>query len=123
MLELGCELVFPIGEGSAAGMLFACGNLFGFLYGLILSMIVEGETKMQTLWGLVFCFCIFTIGLGLVYFLKEERNREKAESEMSERRKSLLSQTNSNSDSDHDSIRNTLLFRPSNYEGAENDKK
>ena len=103
-------------------MLFAFGNLFGFLYGLILSVIVEGESKIQSLWGLMFCFGIFSVGIGLMYGVKEEKNREKAESELSERRKSLLSQTSSNSDSD--SIRNTLLFRPSNYEnGEENDKK
>lgn len=33
MLELGCELVFPVGEGTAVGLLFAFGNLFGFMLG------------------------------------------------------------------------------------------
>jgi FLVCR family feline leukemia virus subgroup C receptor-related protein len=33
MLELGCELVFPVGEGTAVGFLFAMGNLSGFLFG------------------------------------------------------------------------------------------
>jgi hypothetical protein len=42
MLELGCELVFPVGEGSAVGLLFAMGNLAGFLLGLFLSIIVQG---------------------------------------------------------------------------------
>lgn len=42
MLELGCELVFPVGEGSAVGMLFAVGNFGGFLLGLFLSMIAKG---------------------------------------------------------------------------------
>lgn len=42
MLELGCELVFPVGEGSAVGMLFAIGNFFGFLLGLIMSILVKG---------------------------------------------------------------------------------
>lgn len=45
MLELGCELVFPVGEGSAVGMLFAFGNLGGFVLGLILTLIVKGETQ------------------------------------------------------------------------------
>ena len=31
MLELACEMAFPVGEGSAAGMLFANGNFSGFL--------------------------------------------------------------------------------------------
>ena len=42
MLELGCELAFPVGEGSTAGMLFANGNFSGFLFGMILSVIVKG---------------------------------------------------------------------------------
>lgn len=33
MLELGCEIVFPVGEGAAVGLLFAAGNLFGFVLG------------------------------------------------------------------------------------------
>ena len=33
MLELGCELAYPIGEGTAVGLLFAVGNLFGFCFG------------------------------------------------------------------------------------------
>lgn len=86
MLELGCELAFPIGEGTATGMLFATGNLFGFVLGLLLSLIVEGESKAQTAGGLAFCFGMFLIGLGLVYFMKENLNRKKYESESSERR-------------------------------------
>lgn len=35
MLELGCELVFPVGEGTAVGLLFAMGNFSGFLLGII----------------------------------------------------------------------------------------
>lgn len=42
MLELSCELAFPVGEGSATGLLFAFGNFFGFLLGLFLSLIVQG---------------------------------------------------------------------------------
>ena len=42
MLELGCELAFPVGEGIAVGLLFAMGNFSGFLLGLVMSMIVQG---------------------------------------------------------------------------------
>ena len=42
MLELACELAFPVGEGFAVGMLFACGNFFGFVMGAILSVIIRG---------------------------------------------------------------------------------
>ena len=33
MLELGCELAFPVGEGTAVGFLFAMGNFSGFVFG------------------------------------------------------------------------------------------
>lgn len=56
MLELGCELVFPVGEGSAVGLLFAVGNFGGFLLGLFLSMIAKGQSKEQTAAGIGFCF-------------------------------------------------------------------
>jgi hypothetical protein len=68
---LGCELAFPVGEGSATGLLFAIGNFFGFLLGLFLSLIVQGESKAQSAGGLGFCFGVFVIGLGLAYFMKE----------------------------------------------------
>lgn len=42
MLELGCELVFPVGEGSAVGLLFAFGNLFGFLLGT--ENLIQGQS-------------------------------------------------------------------------------
>ena len=71
MLELGCELVFPVGEGSAVGLLFAVGNFGGFLLGLFLSMIVKGESYGQTLGGLMFCFGFFLLGFILVFFMKE----------------------------------------------------
>lgn len=79
MLELGCEIAFPVGEGSATGLMFAMGNLFGFFLGLILSVIVQGDSKAQTAGGIGFCFGIFIIGLVLVLFMKEEKNRESFE--------------------------------------------
>lgn len=36
MLELGCELAFPVGEGTAVGFLFAMGNFSGFALGIFL---------------------------------------------------------------------------------------
>lgn len=70
MLELGCELVFPVGEGSAVGLLFAVGNFGGFVLGLFLSMIVKGDSKLQTALGLVFCFGMELLGLVLMLFMK-----------------------------------------------------
>jgi hypothetical protein len=47
------------------------GNFAGFLLGLFLSLIVQGETKGQSAGGLGFCFGVFVIGFVLVYYMKE----------------------------------------------------
>jgi Na+/melibiose symporter-like transporter len=70
MLELACEVAFPVGEGSAVGLLFAIGNFSGFVLGIFLSLIVQGESKGQSAGGLGFCFGVFLLGLVLVYFMK-----------------------------------------------------
>ena len=70
MLELGCELVFPVGEGSAVGLLFAMGNFGGFLFGLLLSVIVKGESPAETFWGLLVCFGVFFLGFILISIMK-----------------------------------------------------
>ena len=72
-------MAFPVGEGAATGLLFAVGNLFGFFLGLLMSLIVQGESKGQTAAGIGFCFGVFLIGLGLVYFMKEHLNRRNYE--------------------------------------------
>lgn len=56
------------------------GNFSGFLLGLVMSMIVKGESKEQTLGGLGFCAGMFILGMILVFLMKEIKNREKAES-------------------------------------------
>lgn len=62
------------------GLLFAVGNFGGFLLGVFLSMIAKGQSKGQTAGGIGFCFGMELLGLILIYFMKEEKNREKAES-------------------------------------------
>ena len=83
MLELACETAFPVGEGAAAGLLFAMGNFAGFVLGIILSLIVQGKSKAQSAGGLGFCFGVFLIGLLLVWFMKEEQNRSEYENKVS----------------------------------------
>lgn len=64
--------MFPVGEGIAVGLLFAIGNFFGFLLGLIMSMIVgDGTSKHRTLGALAFCLFLFLIGLALIIRMKE----------------------------------------------------
>ena len=87
-LELACETAYPVGEGTAVGLLFAMGNFSGFLMGTILSVIVQGESKGQSAGGLGFCFAMFLVGMALVYFMKEKLNRSDSEKRTSESRKS-----------------------------------
>lgn len=77
-------MAYPVGEGTAAGLLFAMGNFAGFLLGTILSVIVRGQSKAQSAGGLGFCFGIFLVGLGLIYFMKEKLNRSDSEKRTSE---------------------------------------
>jgi len=46
------------------------GNLSGFIFGVILSLFVKGQSKEQSLMGLAFCLGVFIIGLIATYFLK-----------------------------------------------------
>ena len=73
--------------------MFAMGNLFGFFLGLILSVIIKGQTKMQTAYGIIFCFAVFLVGLFLSYFSKEELNRSNFESDESSRKSLISSKT------------------------------
>lgn len=75
-----------MGEGTAAGLLFAMGNLAGFLLGTILSIIVKGKSKGETAGGLGFCFGMFIVGLILVYFMNEKLNRSDSEKRLSDLR-------------------------------------
>jgi hypothetical protein len=105
ILELGCELIFPVGEGTAVGLLFAMGNFAGFLLGLFLSLIVgDGDEKSRSFAGLMFCLVFFVIGYIMIFLLKEEKNREKAEEELSEKRKSKLSTISASDQSNRYSI-------------------
>lgn len=69
--------------------MFAMGNLFGFFLGMILSLIVQGETKGQTAGGLGFCFGVFLIGITFVYSMKEKLNRSDYESSESGGQRSI----------------------------------
>jgi hypothetical protein len=82
--------VFPVGEGTAVGFLFAMGNFCGFLLGMVLSVIVQGETRGQTAGGLGFCFAVFLVGLLMIFLMKEVKNREISEKAYSDNRNSFL---------------------------------
>ncbi len=43
MLELACEISFPVGEEAASGFLFAADHITAFILGIILSLVAKGE--------------------------------------------------------------------------------
>jgi Na+/melibiose symporter-like transporter len=56
-----------------------------------MSLIVDGESKASTFAGLVFCLLIFLVGLICAFAMKEEKNREKAEKDSIEKRRTSAS--------------------------------
>jgi hypothetical protein len=65
------------------------GNLFGFMMGSIMTLLVgNGDDKIDTIKGLAFSLGMFLLGLILILFMKEEKNREKHEYEAYTKRKS-----------------------------------
>lgn len=90
-------------------MLFATGNFAGFLLGLFLSMIVQGESRGQSAGGLGFCFGMFLIGIALIYFMKEETNRSDYERASSEKRKSERESVLESNSSDRENLQAKLL--------------
>ena len=63
------------------GVLFAVGNFGTFFFGIIMTMIARGESKLQTLAALGFCLVMFAVGLLAVWRLREEKNREDYEAQ------------------------------------------
>ena len=59
------EVVFPIGEGSAGGYLFAGSQTFGFLLGLVVINVISADKKLPSL----ICLMIFDILIGLALLL------------------------------------------------------
>jgi len=51
-----------------------------------MSLIVQGEKKSQSAEGLGFCLGVFLLGLVLIYFMKEEKNRMNFEKEQQEKK-------------------------------------
>ncbi len=54
--------------------------------GSILSLIIKGETKDQTAYGLILNVGLFVVGLVLIVMVRENLKRVKAERQSSEKR-------------------------------------
>jgi hypothetical protein len=62
--------VFPIGEGSAGGYLFACSQTFGFLLGLLVINVIDANKKLPTLICLIGFNVLIGFALLLIMFTK-----------------------------------------------------
>lgn len=58
------ETAFPIGEGSAGGYLFAAGQTFGFILGVIVLNILD-KTRGPAIWSLI--IFEFLLALALIF--------------------------------------------------------
>jgi FLVCR family feline leukemia virus subgroup C receptor-related protein len=48
ILQFSCELVFPVGEASSTGFLYASGQFLGFALGLLFLSFLDGKNKWRT---------------------------------------------------------------------------
>jgi hypothetical protein len=51
-IAYSAETAFPIGEGSAGGYLFAAGQTFGFVLGVIIMAVLD-KTRGPALWSFI----------------------------------------------------------------------
>lgn len=69
VFEFACEISFPVGEGSALGYLQAFSAISAFIFGIIFSLIVKGENKMQSYYGMIIVLSCFVTGVIIMAFI------------------------------------------------------
>ena len=65
--EYACEVVFPIGEGTASGNILGLGSVIAFISGIIFSEVILGETTTQSYTGIIIVCICSAIGVLLVF--------------------------------------------------------
>jgi len=79
MAEFSTEVAFPVGDATSTGMVLAGAELFGFVAGMILEAVVDGESKARSRdVMLIFMGCIAMGALVLLY-AKEDLLKHKYE--------------------------------------------
>lgn len=77
MIELSCELVYPLSSSFAVGMLFSGATLFTVISSQVLTVITKGNDSDETsiFVGIVCIVGILIAGFIMLIFVKEVRNR------------------------------------------------
>lgn len=77
MIELSCEIVYPLSSSFAVGMLFSGATLFTVISSQLLTVITKGtdSDKTSILIGLACIVGILAVGLIMQIFVKEVKNR------------------------------------------------
>lgn len=83
--EYACELIFPIGEGSAVGFLMSSASIFGILYTILFSLIMDSKKRENTVAVLVVVITQISLGTVLVRLTTESLKRIEAERQMKEK--------------------------------------
>jgi len=78
-VEVSCGLIFPIGEATSTGFLFAGGQTFGGILGIILLELIKGENKTQSLIGAIIYWFGIILGLVLMLFVNDKSKRDEEE--------------------------------------------
>lgn len=79
IMEFSIELSFPALESIVVGVLFATGQLAGVGVGAAAGLIIDGEHKLNTLYGTLMLSSLNIFGVIFLVFVKENLNRRKAE--------------------------------------------
>lgn len=69
-IAYAAEVAFPIGEGSAGGYLFAAGQTFGFLLGLIIVSVIDEKSRDTAIWSFMSFQLLLALSFIFIYWTK-----------------------------------------------------
>lgn len=78
-IELASEIVFPVGEATATGLLWATGQFVGFLAGIVQTFVVTGQDKTSSFYGFLIYIFLFSLSTMFMQLCKEVKKREQEE--------------------------------------------
>lgn len=75
LMDLSNEVAFPIGESTSSGFLLCGGQLFGFVLGMLTTLLFKQESLISTRVGNAIYVLLFVLGLFFLSFLKQDLKR------------------------------------------------
>lgn len=70
MLEFGCELCFPVGEGTSTGFMHAGAHVMSAFFSLYLGWLIDGQERIKSYEGVSFILLSFVVSFVLTWFIK-----------------------------------------------------